>query len=115
MVRRSTPQSKIDDDAFPVRVRIHIPDGGFGQSMDAIQAWLDKNLTATGYAWHGGGRQGLLSITAFYFRSAQSAAQFMDAFPALELADGTTCITYTSPAKTAAEFARKWREGDDAG
>lgn len=33
----------------------------------------------------------------YYFRSVTHAHRFMEAFPSLELDDGTTCSTFTAP------------------
>jgi hypothetical protein len=35
---------------FPVRIRIGIPPGGFGQSQVQITAWLDGNCGSDGWA-----------------------------------------------------------------
>jgi len=33
LTRRSTPQKRIDDDAFPVRVKVLVPECGFDRRM----------------------------------------------------------------------------------
>ena len=35
---------------FPVRIRIGVPPGGFGQRYAQITAWLDENCGADGWA-----------------------------------------------------------------
>ena len=35
---------------FPVRIRIGVPPGGFGQRYAEITAWLDENCGADGWA-----------------------------------------------------------------
>lgn len=105
MTRRSTPQHVTDEKAFPVRLFILVPLEGFGPllglSPDAIHPWLDREIGRGNYAVHAGGRvavqSGLRDKTAFYFRHPDHAARFLAAFPQLELADGTTSITYKSP------------------
>jgi len=42
MARRSTPQKKIDDAAFPVRVRIVVPGFGFGPELGGIAAFVRR-------------------------------------------------------------------------
>ncbi len=44
MVRRSTPQKKIDELAFPVRIKFAVPERGFGMRLDAIHSWLKKEV-----------------------------------------------------------------------
>jgi hypothetical protein len=78
MTRRSTPRSKVDDWAFPIRLRVVVPELGFGQRIDVYLAWL-RALGADQYAWWAGG--------TLYFRSLQTAERFLKAFPELVLAD----------------------------
>lgn len=104
MSRRSTPQREIDERAFPVRLRILVPEMGFGRLYgdhpDSIHAWLDREVGRADYAQHSGGRSGDRNRdqTAFYFRHPLAAARFLEAFPMLEIADGTASPSYTSPA-----------------
>jgi hypothetical protein len=92
MTRRSPPRSRTDDREFPVRVFIAVPDGGFGLQYEAIYRWLDNNAGRGGYAVHPGGRRllrgGIIDSIALYVRAPQSAADLLQEFPWLELADG---------------------------
>lgn len=97
MTRRSTPQAKIDDSAFPVRVMICVPPLGFGRMSDAVYHWLDTHVGRGNYAWHGGGRGGVGDRVALYFREPEAAGACLSAFPDLRLADGTRLPSYTSP------------------
>lgn len=74
MNRRSTPQAKIDDRAFPIRMFVHVPGNDFGLLFDETHRWLPVQCGSS------------------YVR------KFIRAFPSLELADGTPSKTYTSPA-----------------
>lgn len=97
VTRRSAPQKRIDDNAFPVRVKIYVPENGFGRLMDDIFVWLKGQLEAYRYAHHSSGAGGGRDQTAFYFATTSDADAFMQAFPELELADGTLEITHTAP------------------
>lgn len=100
MVRRSTPQHKIDDAAFPIRVKVYAPDrgyGGFGNLLNDMVFWLQDNLPKGDFAQYHGRSRGVRESTGFYFRTLEDARRFLDAFPALELADDTTSPSYTSP------------------
>lgn len=105
MSRRSTPQQKIDDRAFPVRLFVLTPELGFGRLMDgqphSVFDWLDREVGRGQYAVHGGGqmvvKDGIRDQVAVYFREPAAAARFVEAFPTLELGDGTTASTYYSP------------------
>ncbi len=97
MPTRSTPQKKIDDRAFPVRVKFRVPQRGFGQSYTEMYDWLNTKVGFGGYAKHSEGH-----AAAFYFLDVETAQHFIAAFPQLELADGTLSRTYSSPAMDAA-------------
>ena len=98
MTRRSPPQKRIDDDAFPVRVKVRVPERGFDRRMPAMCAWLDREVGLGDYAMHGGSTVGLTrDVAAFYFRAADPAHRFIAAFPDMVLADGTESPVYRSP------------------
>ena len=98
MVRRSTLQGKIDDRAFPVRVKIAVPGGGLGNVLNDMIYWLQDNLGPGNFAQHSAGSVGLRDAAGFYFRNLEDAQRFMGTFPTAELADGTMSPGYTSPA-----------------
>jgi hypothetical protein len=97
MARRSTPQSKTDDLAFPVRVKIAVPGSGLGGPGCEMHVWLAAQLGPGEYAVHAAQSIGSNAM-AVYFRSADAAQRFVAAFPDLALADGTLSPAYTSPA-----------------
>lgn len=101
MSRRSDPQSKIDDGAFPVRLLIVTPEGGFGSDIDAIYHWLDQEVGRAQYAIHSAGRapgqNGLIYRIAIYLKHPKFGAALLSAFPNLDLADRTLSSTYTAP------------------
>ena len=109
MTRRSTPQKKIDDAAFPVRVRVVVPGFGFGPDLIAMCRWLSTEIGDADCAMHGASEAGK-NACAFHFRDLVGARAFMAAFPALELADGTNAPTYHSPA---VPFGREAQEESD--
>ncbi|ARE40562.1 hypothetical protein RGUI_2421 [Rhodovulum sp. P5] len=96
MSRRSTPQQKIDDKAFPVRVRVEVPENGLGRMLNDMHLWLETHVGRGDYAWHSGGRVSLSDTVALYFRDPAAGTALLAAFP-LVLADGTLLETYTSP------------------
>lgn len=98
MPRRTTPQAKADDLAFPVRVKIVVPEGGLGSAANAMHDWLKRELGPGRYAYHSAGIVAGQQASALYFRSTADAEDFRAAFPELELADGTASVTYVSPA-----------------
>lgn len=98
MGRRSDAQKKIDDRAWPVRVLVYVPTGGFGSAMNPLYDWLNQTLGREGYTVHSAPRFGTRDTKAFYFRSSEDLLRFIEAHPFLELADGTKEQIYTSPA-----------------
>jgi hypothetical protein len=100
MVRRSTPQHKIDDQAFPVRVKFAIPKdkGTWWPLSSRVTEWLKREFAPGDYSSRGGsGWNAGHQVTAYYFRTVTDAQRFVDAFPEFELADGTMAAWYTSP------------------
>jgi hypothetical protein len=106
MVRRSASQFKIDDRAYPIRVKFVVPEGGMGSLSVRPDAWLKTNLDHMAWAWGPAHSTGCFQATAYYFRSLADAQRFVSAFPELELADGVDTPTYTSPAKSAGSVRR---------
>lgn len=98
MARRTTPQSKTDDLAFPVRIKLAVPtQTGLGRDLDRIYDWLAEEVGAGNYACHAAPGIGCETM-AIYFRCTESAAQFTSAFADLPLADGARSAAYASPA-----------------
>ena len=92
MERRSPPQKRIDDHAFPVRVKVLVPGRGFENLLPAMHRWLDAEIGRGSYAVHGAAATGA-DAAAWYFRRVEDAQAFVAAFPMLELADGTELPT----------------------
>jgi hypothetical protein len=99
MARRSTSQFKLDDYAYPIRVKFIVPPGGMGALSTQLAVWLKENLDHLAWSW--GPAQALgEQATAYYFRSLSDAQRFVAAFPDLKLADGVARAFYVSPAKS---------------
>src|SRR5947208_16924759 len=63
---------------FPVRIKIAVPDGGFGERLNQIQEWLDQNTGADGWAMTPSGTRGVINdATAIYFADAAIASAFV--------------------------------------
>ena len=88
IVRRSTPKKTIDDRTFPIRIRVIVPEGGFGKLVEVMDEWLRE----TAHAWHGGGWgqvSGRTRQTCFvYFESIDDAYGFLKRFSEIELCIG---------------------------
>jgi putative SOS response-associated peptidase YedK len=72
MDRRSPPQKRTDDLAFPVRVKVLVPERGFENLLLDMHRWLDAEVGRGSYAVHGAGA-GLTQATAWYFRTVEEA------------------------------------------
>lgn len=79
MIQRSAPQQLYAESYFPVRVRVAVPPGGFGQRLDAIYAWLDQHVGKTAY-WSGGGNLRGEDTATFYFLTINDAKALVDRF-----------------------------------
>lgn len=87
MARHTAPQKRRIDDAFPIRIKVRIPRGGLGNVLSDIHRWTADNLGPE--RCRNLPTRGIhCQATAFYFRSMADAQAFLEAFPALELADG---------------------------
>jgi hypothetical protein len=63
---------------FPVRIRLGVPPGGFGQRHTDITAWLDENCGADGWAMTPSGVRGVLNdAVSIYFLDATLASAFV--------------------------------------
>lgn len=95
MMQHSIRQAKRDELAFPVRVKIRVPNTGLGTVLDRMMDWLRANVPSLDFACHSA--PGLAcSTAAFYFRNLETAQAFVRAFPAAELADGIASPAYSS-------------------
>jgi hypothetical protein len=96
MSRRRTPQRTTDDLAFPIRVKLRMPSTDLGHVLTDILLWLSAEAGPGEYAHHHSQTLGGDAM-ALYFRRSEDLVRFLEAFPLLELADGTTSRAYTSP------------------
>jgi putative SOS response-associated peptidase YedK len=99
MTRRSAPQWKIDKVAFPVTIRVLIPENGFSQWGIGNQPddWLIAAVGPGQYTTTP--RNSLLGDgVEFHFRSLDDGSRFLDRFPQIVLADATMGVSYRSPA-----------------
>lgn len=97
MPRRSIPQPVLDDAAFPIRVKLRVPDLGLGKVLVEMLRWLRTEVGEGNFAYHDTETlEG--EALALYFRKIPDAAALLSAFPKLETADTTTSRTYSSQA-----------------
>jgi hypothetical protein len=77
---------------FPLRIRLAIPAGGFGERLDHMHAWLDQNAGADGWAMTPSGIRTVVNdAVAVYFADATIAGAFVARWCAghkAEAADG---------------------------
>ncbi len=100
MVRRYTPIAKTNDAAFPVRVKLRIPQCGLGVRLDDAHRWLSCEVGTGNYAVHPAPSVGGNAM-AVRFLNLEGARHFLAGFPDLKLADGTLSPAYSSPAQEA--------------
>ena len=96
---------------FPVRIRIGVPPGGFGQRHTEMTAWLDENCGADGWAMTPSGMRGVLNdAVSIYFLDATLASAFVARWCAgykVETAEGVFRVRTDDPAaRTAASMHR---------
>ncbi len=82
------------DRRFPVRIRIGVPPGGFGQRYAQITARLDENCGADRWAMTPSGMRGVLNdAVSIYFLDATLASAFGPVVRWLQSRDGRRCLT----------------------
>jgi hypothetical protein len=80
MVRRPAPARVTDDRYFPVRVRVAVPPGGFGNQLDAMYGWLNMHAGRGNYAIHGAPNDLGVEAALFYFTDVAVAKAFVERF-----------------------------------
>ena len=84
MARRSTPARISDDRFFLVRVRIGVPEGGFGEQLNVMHGWLNMHAGRGNFAIHSAPndlRAALGTDAAlFYFMDIAVARAFVERF-----------------------------------
>lgn len=91
--RRST-QKKMDERAFPIRLRFEIPPRGLGARLSDAHVWLREHAGRHQHAVHTD--NGCLAV---YVRTPALAVAFVEAFADFDLADGTVASWYTAPGR----------------
>src|SRR5882672_7340848 len=88
---------------FPVRVRVGVPATGLGQRLNEMQAWLDENCGANGWAMTPAGMRGVVNdALAIYFLDATLASAFVARWCAgykIETAEGVFRVRDDAPEK----------------
>jgi len=82
---RST-KARDDDRRFPIRVRVRVPELGFGRKLNQIYAWLDDLAGKGCYAIHGDNLPGMDAM-AIYLEEPELVRVMVETFE-LELAGG---------------------------
>src|SRR5207253_149394 len=63
---------------FPVRIRIAVPVGGFGERLNRMQSWLDQNAGADGWAMTPSGIRGVVNdAVAVHFADVAIGSAFV--------------------------------------
>lgn len=90
---RRLPQNHLDDVAFPIRVKLRVPEEGFGPLLLDMLHWLGKELGRGNFARHeADALEG--EALAVHFRRIEDALEFLATFPEITLADGTGSRSY---------------------
>jgi hypothetical protein len=96
---------------FPVRIRVAVPPGGFGQRYSQMTVWLDENCGAEGWAMTPSAMRGVLNdAVSMYFLDATLASAFVARWCAgykVETAEGVYRVRTDKPAaRTTASMHR---------
>ena len=75
---RSHKKAK-DEKAFPIRIRVKVPENGYGNQYAEIHEWLLEHAGRDNFAWNADSVPGI-DASAFYFYDLEIAVRFMDRF-----------------------------------
>jgi hypothetical protein len=88
---------------FPCRIKLGVPVGGLGSRLTEMQAWLDENCGADGWAMTPAGLRGVVNdAVAIYFLDATTAAAFVARWCAgseVEVSDGAFRVRDDQPVR----------------
>jgi len=80
--RSRSDQKRGDEMFFPVRLRVCVPEEGFGRQLDMMHKWLNENAGRGGWGQNADqvlSREPVHSVS-FYFRDISLAATFVEMF-----------------------------------
>lgn len=60
-------KKRADQTVFPLMVRVAVPEGGFGQQLDDMYAWLDRHVGQRRYAHNADSIPGYQDAMSFHF------------------------------------------------
>jgi hypothetical protein len=90
---------------FPCRIKLGVPIGGLGARLTEMQAWLDENCGADGWAMTPAGLRGAVNdAVAVYFHNAPAASAFVSRWcigSKVEVTDGAFRVRDDEPARPA--------------
>jgi hypothetical protein len=99
---------------FAVRVRIAVPQGGFGRQFSDMHAWLDDACGKAGWASAPAGLGGVANdAVAFYFDDAAIAQAFVNRFCCgyrLVEADRNVSPSFSLRSENPPSIARRWHK-----
>ena len=88
---------------FPVRIRIALPVGGFGERLNQIQSWLDQSAGADGWAMTPSGVRGVVNdAVVIHFADVAITGAFVARWcqaQRVEIADGLYRVREDEPAR----------------
>jgi hypothetical protein len=91
---------------FPCRIKLGVPAGGFGAHLTEMQAWLDENCGADGWAMTPAGLRGVINdAVAIYFFDTTVTAAFVARWCAeaeVEVSDGAFRVRDDEPMRRVA-------------
>ncbi|MBS9719048.1 hypothetical protein ACFFUT_09595 [Pseudohalocynthiibacter aestuariivivens] len=77
--RSRSPKKAKDERAFPIRIRVKVPEDGYGRQYIEMQEWLLEHAGRDNFAWNSDSVPGI-EASAFYFNDLAIAVRFMDRF-----------------------------------
>ncbi len=110
MVTRSrSPKKAADEKYFPIRVRVQVPEEGFGYKLSEIHCWLNTHAGRGRWGWNADNvlSRGARDAVSFYMLDEQLIAPLIEAFE-LELAQGEADLCGSGSFKLMAKTNSEW-------
>lgn len=87
--RSRSPKKAADEKYFPIKVRVLVPEEGFGHKIDEMHTWLNDRAGRSRWGWNADNvlSRGARDAMSFYLLDEQLIVPFIEAF-GLELAHG---------------------------
>lgn len=77
--RARSPLKRNAERKFPIRIRVKVPETGFGPKLADMHRWLNEECGSDGYVWASDSQPGH-DATAIFLTDTETASRLVEAF-----------------------------------